>query len=316
MRIACLQFTPIPRDPVANSRRATEVLEKAGIGRGSVDVVVGPEMAFSGYVFTSPTDINPFVEDPEDGVAGRWAKDTAARLDACVQIGFPHRDSAGALRNSVVVAVPSPSPSTSATTTSTPTTPSASAPTPAAHIATVYNKHHLFETDENWAVPGEAFWSGEVEGLDVKVGSGKKTESGKEKVGLGICMDVNPWRFKAPFTAYEFARFHVQHGTTLLLLSMAWLLSRDPSDPSALDEKAKKKHVRDTLEYWAARLMPMVEATATGGREVVVVVANRTGQEGDVTFCGCSCVFVFRGGRAYVVGHMSLDDEGVLVVET
>lgn len=30
------------------------------------------------------------------------------------------------------------------------------------------------------------------------------------QVGLGICMDINPYRFEAPFDRFEWANFHKQ----------------------------------------------------------------------------------------------------------
>jgi len=36
---------------------------------------------------------------------------------------------------------------------------------------------------------------------------------------------VNPYQFKAAWSAFEYANFHTEHKSDLLLLSMAWLKS-------------------------------------------------------------------------------------------
>ena len=35
-------------------------------------------------------------------------------------------------------------------------------------------------------------------------------------------MDINPYRFEAPFTDFEFANFHLKHKTKLIFLICAW----------------------------------------------------------------------------------------------
>ncbi|KAJ3344273.1 Carbon-nitrogen hydrolase [Gonapodya sp. JEL0774] len=290
---ALLQFNPKLADRAKNIQRATELIR--GIEHvPDVDIVLGPEMAFSGYVFRSKEDIQPMLEGADEGPSVQWAMKTATLLNAHVQIGFPQLTAHSSGRNSVVIVCPP-----------THSDHSGAPNTRAARIARVYSKVHLYETDENWANEGEAFWAGEVEGLH-------------GTVGAGICMDVNPWRFTAPFTAYEFANFHVAQGTTLLLLSMAWLLSRPDESATLITRRTPEENEKSrtqTLNYWVARLAPLVDATSGGGREVVVAVANRTGNEEGVTFCGCSCVLRFKKGKAYLLGAMGVEEEGVLVVE-
>ncbi|CAG8539362.1 6266_t:CDS:2 [Diversispora eburnea] len=66
-----------------------------------------------------------------------------------------------------------------------------------------YSKHFLYTTDEIWANEGPEFKVINVDSLG--------------KVGFGICMDLNPYQFKAPFDAYEFANFHLQQKVKILL---------------------------------------------------------------------------------------------------
>ena len=111
-------------------------------------------------------------------------------------------------------------------------------------------------------------------------------------------MDLNPRRFLAEETAFEFANHIVDSGADLVVCSMAWLtrlerpelgfasepisngthhddLTENPSnDEKELDALRKKPDI-STLAYWLDRLGPVVRAP----REVVVVIANRCGIE-------------------------------------
>ena len=91
------------------------------------------------------------------------------------------------------------------------------------------------------------------------------------KASFGICMDLNPHKFVAPWGEYELSRHALEQGAEILVLSMAWLtkLSKE-----AIAEKEEQPDL-DTLSYWIERLKPLVE----GEKEVLVVCANRCGEE-------------------------------------
>lgn len=111
------------------------------------------------------------------------------------------------------------------------------------------------------------------------------------QIGLGICMDLNPYEFTAPFTAYEFAQFHRTSSSSLLLCAMNWLAmadtlpalkllhrhgDRDSSDDGTtgrIRRNGERAHVENMVGYWVARLQPLL------GEQCVVVVANRVGEE-------------------------------------
>jgi protein N-terminal amidase len=82
-------------------------------------------------------------------------------------------------------------------------------------------------------------------------------------------MDINPYKFEAPFDAFEFAEFQKAQGAQWLWLSMAWLESKNDSRPQAL------------LEYWATRLIPLIQASSESRDPPIhVIICNRTGVEG------------------------------------
>jgi protein N-terminal amidase len=81
-------------------------------------------------------------------------------------------------------------------------------------------------------------------------------------------MDLNPYKFEAPFDAFEFAEFHKIQEVKWLWLSMAWLESKNDKRAEAI------------LEYWATRLIPLIQASGESKDPIHVMICNRTGTEG------------------------------------
>eukprot|EP00418_Pyrodinium_bahamense_P023327 CAMPEP_0179145928 /NCGR_PEP_ID=MMETSP0796-20121207/70440_1 /TAXON_ID=73915 /ORGANISM="Pyrodinium bahamense, Strain pbaha01" /LENGTH=211 /DNA_ID=CAMNT_0020846369 /DNA_START=45 /DNA_END=680 /DNA_ORIENTATION=- len=138
-------------------------------------------------------------------------------------------------------------------------------------------------------------------------------------VGFGICMDINPREFKAPFDAYEFASHHQQAGSRLIVFCSAWCANHPDDPPQSCTRKADEQVSCDTLDYWLRRLQPL------WGSDVHFVCADRVGEEelsllgrfpNDVRrnrFCGCSCVISLS--NRIVLGALGPSEEGVLVVD-
>ena len=137
MRIACLQLYPVHKDPIASALRADELL--SSVQSGSLDLLILPEMAFTGYVFSSKEEIEPFAESIESfGPCLEWARSKAMHLQTCVQIGYPRKHHSQ-LYNSVSLLMPDGS------------------------LGFTYDKHFLFMTDEIWASPGDGFKTFDLE---------------------------------------------------------------------------------------------------------------------------------------------------------
>lgn len=169
---------------------------------------------------------------------------------------------------------------------------------PQGNVIANYRKHHLFVTDENWATPGkDGFYVGE----DSKFG----------RFAMGICMDLNPCRFQAPFEAYEFSNHILSTGAELVLMPMAWLTNQDPSsiieEPTVADA--------DTLAYWIQRLQPVIDAGSRSGREIIFVAANRVGMENGACYAGTSVVLGIRQGNVKVYGCLGKGTEDLLVCD-
>lgn len=173
-----------------------------------------------------------------------------------------------------------------------------------------YRKSFLYYTDETWAEEGDVErgfaqlrfrpgTKGEDEGVDV-VKSVNTT--------FGICMDINPYRFEAPWTAWEFANRILDSKSQLVIISMAWLTQLDREE---LDAQGTKPDL-GTFNYWIQRFMPLFRRkmehadsvddgeNGNGEKRVVVVFANRAGEEeghgedkSPVRYAGTSAVLAF-----------------------
>lgn len=133
----------------------------------SVDLLVLPEMALTGYMFPTPEAVSPFLEPAGKGPTSQLAVELASRLSCYVVAGYPEAlppDEAEAAAagdteglaglqgigyNSAVVAGPS-------------------------GVIGNYRKTFLFETDKVWCRPGSGFGVFDLEGVG--------------RVALGICM--------------------------------------------------------------------------------------------------------------------------------
>jgi len=135
-------------------------------------------------------------------------------------------------------------------------------------------------------------------------------------------MDINPYQFKTSFKEYEFASYHVQQQTEIILCSMAWLQS--PQDKSQSDDKPGYS----TINYWCDRLLPyFTDSEAycnifqTGSqnsgpkRNVLFVACNRTGTENGSCFAGSSCILLLSSECPILLGSLKSKQEAVMVVD-
>ncbi|KAF8865838.1 carbon-nitrogen hydrolase [Acephala macrosclerotiorum] len=287
MRIACLQFAPQVGDVDNNLNRADAVLSKAN--PQNLDLLVLPELAFSGYNFRSLQHISPYLEPTAAGITSLWARTTALKYECVVTVGYPEK---------VDVAPKwpaSPEYYNSAITVNQD-----------GETIANYRKSFLYYTDETWALEGpDGFFDGEIDGLG--------------NTAMGICkwptksferMDLNPYKFEAPWSAWEFA-YHILHKqANLVILSMAWLTREDARSYS----RSPKEPDMDTLSYWLARLEPLIRAETEG--EIICVFANRTGTEDEAVYAGTSAVLGIHAGEVKVYGILGRGEKELLVVDT
>ncbi|KAK2775535.1 carbon-nitrogen family protein [Colletotrichum kahawae] len=275
MRIGCLQFAPQVGDIDNNLNRADSVLSKADTD--DLDILVLPELAFSGYNFKSLQQISPYLEPSGSGITSLWARTTALKYNCNVVVGYPEK-----------VDVSS----------QWPTGPeyynSAIVVNGDGETIANYRKSFLYYTDETWALEGDkGFYEGWIPGLG--------------NTSIGIC---DPYKFQAPWHAFEFAFHILEYESNLVIVSMAWMtredgrmFSRMPNEPDM-----------DTLTYWVTRLEPLIRAENED--EIIVVFCNRTGTEDEVVYAGTSAVVGVQDGEVKIYGLLGRGEKELLVVDT
>lgn len=292
--------------------------ERAG-SLNNIDLLVLPELAFTGYNHPSLTAIAPYLEPTADGPSTRWAIRTAGRLKCTVAVGYPEAaarvntggeadDDGGGNYNTAFDAKIKVDENTIAYN-------SLVFVSADGEVVAHYRKSFLYYTDETWAKEGSGFYAGIL-----PIGARGR----RVKAAAGICMDINPYKFEAPWTAYEFANHVRDARAKVVVLSMAWLTRLSALD--LLEEPTKPD--MDTLGYWIERLRPLMEVSGPQ-EEVLIVCANRTGDEGlnqrigEVRYAGSSTVIGMRktdpGNHEVNVkiwNIMGRAQDGVMIIDT
>ncbi|KAK4192955.1 hypothetical protein QBC35DRAFT_482229 [Podospora australis] len=280
MKIACLQFAPQVGDVDNNLNRADAVLNKSKLAElDGLDLLVLPELAFTGYNFKSLQHISPFLEHPGSGITSLWARTTALKHDCAVVVGYPEKVDVS---------------------NKWPASPeyynSALLVNRDGDTVGNYRKAFLFYTDETWALEGgDGFFRGSVEGLG--------------DVALGICTDINPYQLEAPWDAFEFGYHVLDSQANVVIVTMAW----QTQDPVQCSRRPKEPDL-EALVYWVQRLEPLIRAEKE--EEVIVVFCNRTGAENEVMYTGTSAVLGIKGGEVFVYGIVGRGVKEVLFVDT
>ena len=304
MRVATLQFNPQVGQVAANFSRAESLLmrdEREGLLQG-LDLLVLPELAFTGYNHPSLSAIAPYLEPTAAGPSTRWASRTAKRLKCTVAVGYPEAAEEGnynTIYDEKILAQDGAIAYNSMVVVSS-----------TGDVVAHHRKAFLYYTDETWAKEGKGFYAGVI-----PIGAnGQQT-----KVAAGICMDINPYKFEAPWTAYEFGNHCRDSRAKIVILSTAWLthLSHEElrDQPTVPD--------MSTVGYWIERFRPLM-ADATGSdQDVILVIANRCGAEGsahrigDVKYAGSSTILSIRKGQNVRIWDIfGRSQEGVLLVDT
>lgn len=168
---------------------------------------------------------------------------------------------------------------------------------PKGEILAHYRKSFLYYTDETWASEGDGFYAGSF------------GENVNETVAIGICMDINPYKFATPWQKYEFASHVVTSGAGLVVLSMAWLTSGLTTNGLQVDALQPDM---STLSYWVERFQPLMNSE----HEVVLVMGNRSGVEGTALYAGTSTVMRVSAGVVSLWDILGRGEERCLVVDT
>ncbi|EEA24392.1 hypothetical protein EYB25_004476 [Talaromyces marneffei] len=340
MRIATLQFAPRLGDVEGNIKRADMLLRltppedgdglhfvdgKPGIEELHPDILVLPEMAFSGYNFPSLEAITPYLEYQGKGPSALWAQRTARRLKCKVCVGYPE-----IYRNPEVSSVNGTN-ENGLVTSPAKLYNSLVVVDEAGQVIHNYRKRFLYYTDDSWASEGEAEWSfkslefhtgmSDVDTTAAAIQPQTTRKSIQIPTTFGICMDINPYKFEAPWDAYEFAHRVLDSQSHLVILSAAWLTT----DADSLALKTGELPDMDTFNYWLRRFWPLIEQKINYGdrqlegfdssteTKVIIVFANRTGMEDGGP--GCVIPHAVYAGTSTIVAITQKKDSSALDVK-
>lgn len=284
LRVACVQFNPLLGKIEANVSKVKTLL--SGVKK-EIDLIVLPELSVTGYNFSSPQEINPFLEDANRGVTCSLAKELSKKYGCATVIGYPET-SQGKTYNSALVVDET------------------------GNVVYNYRKTHLYETDEAWGCKE----NDEKDFLPFALTLGKKDHKKTFLTNVGICMDLNPYKFEAPFNKFEFSLLCWGNDSSLIIVPTAWLSGDSPSiqDDWTTEEKQKtasewknkfETHSIEDLDkpsdllvnYWILRFFPFLSHPSNQLppklHKTTVVICNRTGLEGDVLYGGSSSIMQF-----------------------
>ena len=256
LNVLCVQILPIHFQPAQTMEKVSKMLEEYS----NIDIVVLPEMAFTGYTFTSREEIYPLLEEPNSSYPTfNWCSEQARRLGAYIFCGYPEKHGNNAYNSMMVVS-------------------------PQGEFVENCRKNFLYYIDEAWSLEGGIFKSTEI------------TKNGRNiKVGLGICMDINPYQFKAPFEKYELANFWKESDVDLCVFCTNWT-------SGGLDDTSQ-----GLISYWLSRLKPLLE----GKKNRYFLAADRIGEERGTRYMGTSCVIKLCK-RYKVLEYLNISSEKVL----
>lgn len=208
LRIAIVQLNPQIGQVQSTVGRTWELLEKFKSRISNTqkrpDIVVFPEFALTGYNFHSRDQILPYCCTPNDGPSYELARKVSSTFQCYTVIGYPERtEDTSKLYNSALVV------------------------SPQGEVIFNYRKSFLYETDEEWGCleNPQGFQTFPLTFKDAAKDNRGNAQDVTLKTSIGICMDLSPYKFQAPFHDYEFATYNLDQGTELIICPMAWLHS-------------------------------------------------------------------------------------------
>ena len=271
VKVICVQYEPKYKDIQYNINKLEKMFEKYS-EKDEIDIIVFPEMTLTGYVFQDLEDIKPYTCYYDKGEQFNFITNLAKRLRCYCFMGFAEKTFDEKYYNSCFIITPDG--------TSLPS----------------YKKHFLYSDDERWCLEGDKFGYMEI-----------TTKRGlKLKLGIGICMDINNYKFISPWKNMEFATHCLEKDVDIIIFPTNWT----DEEPNNLTEDNRY----ELWNYWISRMKPFTDrnkANKYKGKKVYFLAADRIGFEGKTHFYGCSCVIQLCP-QALVINSIGKKDEALL----
>lgn len=228
LRIAVVQLNPQIGQIRSTVGRTSELLKrfqnKIINTPKKPDIVIFPEFALTGYNFHSRDQILPYCCLPNQGPSYELACKVSSMFQCYTVIGYPEKANDGSkLYNSAVVI------------------------NPQGEVVFNYRKSFLYQTDEEWDCleNPQGFQNFPLNFKDIAIDEEGNVRDVSLKTSIGICMDLSPYKFKAPFHDYEFATYNVDQGTELIICPMAWLHSTSAIGDNDIELQTAADNIAD-----------------------------------------------------------------------
>ncbi|GMG39189.1 unnamed protein product [Ambrosiozyma monospora] len=316
LRIATLQLNPIIGQVEENIKRALTILDES-LKPPFPDIILLPELAITGYNFANPQQVAPYLEEQGKGKTYDLGNFISTKYNCHTVLGYPEKKDSLIYNSAYCIS-------------------------PTGSIIHNYRKSFLYKTDEDWGCSESP--SG-FTNFNVTI------QNRVFKTAIGICMDLNPYKFTAPFEKYEFANYCYSNEVELVLVPTAWMNHAwkddwkqedvdhytklyEPEEPFEYNIDLKEKNIliltqytpptytrsypdSETAVYWILRFAPFHANKFT--KPKVVAICNRSGIEGRAMYAGSSSIYRYNG-RAFpelidvnVFGSLGQGNEGILV---
>ncbi|SCU99241.1 LADA_0H18470g1_1 [Lachancea dasiensis] len=217
LRIAVVQLNPQIGHIGETIARVDSLVSR--IGNYKPDIVVFPEFALSGYNFRSRSHIQQHLSSSQQGPAWDLCQQISKCLSCVTVMGYPEdpADGTNHIYNSVIVV------------------------NSEGQLAFNYRKSFLYDTDEQWGCSENplGFQTFDLPFANRAIDADGLVHDVTIKSAVGICMDLSPYKFEAPFQSFEFSSFHAENLTELILFPMAWLNSASVTKKSENQEAGK-----------------------------------------------------------------------------
>lgn len=91
LKVLQVQNLPVHKDPVQSMKNASKMIEKY-TAEDQIELLIFPELSFSGYFFHNSQDIAPYLENNNEGPTFTWCSAQAKRLGCYVACSYPEKD--------------------------------------------------------------------------------------------------------------------------------------------------------------------------------------------------------------------------------
>lgn len=310
IRVACLQLNPVLGKIDRNVSRIRSIIKSTldTDAQNPIDLLVLPELAVTGYNFKDRQHVEPFLEPAGKGVSFKLAQELSTSHNCFTIMGYPEVENS-TIYNSALVVLPT------------------------GELVYNYRKTHLYETDEMWGC-SENPDTPKFQAFDMTIV--RDGISHPIKTSIGICMDLNPYQFTAPFNEFEMARRYYDQRVQLVVCPMAWLAPQSPLIDDSLTKSQQLERGKlfqpmfessdvvyndrslplgqksdpefipaepctSTINYWILRFFPFLSHPHSFPKKyfekMPIITCNRLGVEDSVLYGGSSSIYQFYGDR-------------------